>query len=192
MRVLLGLACVTGWLMACSGSSLPLEGELDVSEVESGWDATHSVLSTVTLDSTTELAIPSRPSAFEHACRDGGTAWVDGEVEVSTDIGSMEATVSFWVHFDECKKNGVVISGVMRYDRGYRLRGGALDVTLTWEGDLVWGGAVEGSCQVRLEGLAESNHTVLGRHLIEVGLGADITGTICGLDAKRDLGWSVE
>jgi len=192
MRVLLGFVCLTGWLLACNGTSFPLERELDVSDVESGWDATHSVLSAVTLDSTTEVAIPSRPTAHEHACSDGGSAWVDGDVEVRTNIGSMEATVSFWVHFDECKKNGVVISGMMRYDRGYSLRGGALDVTLVWEGDLVWSGAVEGVCQVELEGLAESNHAVLGRHLIQVGLGADINGSICGLDAKRDLGWSIE
>ena len=186
--VLVGLS----WVIACSGGEQVASEQLQVGEVESGWDATHSVLTLVTADSGSDVAIPSKPEPFEHTCADGGAAWVDGALEVSTGIGRMDATVSFWVHFDQCKKGGVEISGMVRYDRAYSLRGSALEVSLGWDGDLVWQGAVEGACEVDLSGVAESDHAVIGRHLVEMEQGMMLNGTICGLDAQEDLNWSLE
>ena len=133
----------------------------------SGWDATHSVLTLVTADSGSDVAIPSKPEPFEHTCADGGAAWVDGALEVSTGIGRMDATVSLWVHLTSVQKGGrdqwygPLRQGLQLARFGSRGQPG-------WGWDPVWQGAVEGACEVDLSGVVESDHAVIGRHLVEM------------------------
>ena len=192
MRFWVGLgviACVTS---ACGTSPLDVEQNLPASQVEAGWDATHSVLSGITLDTGAELSIPAASQSFVHTCMDGGSAWVDSDTVVEVAVGSLDAEVFFYVEFDECRKNGVLITGSMVYSRRFILRGGSLDVTFGWEGDVQWSGGVEGYCGVQLAGETATEHVVMGRSLVEITGVPQLNGTICGLDAARDLDWALE
>ena len=71
MGRLVGVLLVVVWMMACTVKDYPVVDHLQPQDVESGWDATHSVLTLVTADPGSDIAIPSRPESFEHTCADG-------------------------------------------------------------------------------------------------------------------------
>lgn len=114
---------------------------------------------------------------------------IDGSLDVSLDcpdggsyraVGTYDSSETFdlTIAFEGCSAEGVVIDGDLALHAEVAVSGNDTRVSMSYEGDLTWSGAAEGSCSIDM-----TAKVAVDVDDDSADVDAEFHGDICGYDA---------
>ncbi len=114
----------------------------------------------------------------DYNCSDSGSINYNGNYYINTDDVGATVEFDYQATFKGCSDGNLTIDGELDYALEVESSDTSNRVSYSYEGNLVWSGSVEGSCDVSMSAL------------VETGVGSasiDYQGSICGYDAALTL-----
>jgi len=171
------------------GCTEPVSSEADA---QAGWEQTNTVLGAGANGAQSGNAGATAPDEdpqfrastavsvnFDYDCASSGSINYNGNYYVDTDnLGGANVDYDYQAEFDKCSADGLTIDGMLDYALSVETTDTTSSLKYTYDGELVWTGNVEGSCEIKMTGS------------VQAGNGAasiSYDGSICGFDASATL-----
>ncbi len=115
---------------------------------------------------------------YDYSCSESGSINYNGNYYVNTDDVGATIEFDYQASFKDCSDGSLTVDGDVDYALAVENSDTGSRISYSYDGNLVWSGSVEGSCDVSMSALVETSTE---------GVSIDYKGSICGYDAAATL-----